>query len=1023
MTKRLLEIRAMRFVIVVSFILTGGGSSTLANPPNIVLIMADDMAWAGTSLQKDPNVPDSKSDFHQTPTLELLASQGMAFSNSYSAGPICSPTRAAIQTGITPAQLRVTTLRQAGRFDSGEFTNYFVGHPLTPPQPRRTLINPGETTLAEMVKSADPNYVTGLFGKEDWFPKPTLDGYDEFQHFLPNNVFPDDDPAKMFSIADAGMDFMERQVQANKPFFTFLGHYGVKTAGARPETLAEFENLPPGEKHDNPLYAAGHKDLDTTIGMVLNKISELGIEDNTYILFSSDHGASTNGRPQVNDPLYGGKGTLFEGGVRVPLLIKGPGITPGSISAAPVSTIDYFPTIYELAGGTGQLGERVDGTSIANVLLNNGHLPAGQSTLQRPRAENGELFFHYPHYGPDIPIGSIKPMSTVLDGDYKLVRVYGENGQPDDYMLFDLSSNLSESIDPNSPLNLASQMPGKVAQLKSKLDAWLQATDASLPYDVRDVIELHWAADQPGSATGVPNVWRSMQDVDFFDREVWLPQENAAPLQVDVAPFQPRLPAKAFDLNGSQGFSHRFFHVSDADPTSGIDNDHSASFAMWVRLDGFAGEQMLFETGTDSQGISLTLGDADGDSVNNDLRFRVLGQDGAEVTATAVINRFADPTQDFVQIAAVINDSDSDRHVEIYLNGALAARVDGVAGPSELDWDGLYRASIGRFISSDYNGVYTDTFGGASGGGELPFSGGNLNGQVASFEFYNYTLSSTQVLAAYNSKLHPADHGIQSVAGTAEISTTRPGNVSLDQTESASLLVTQERDDVLDAAVAVDAVIAGGATLDGGEPGTPRTLPVGTAITSYLLHFDPMINNGLLTETVAGSVVFSRDILAVIYEPTSLADSDPMLGSIGDYGLESDRGLMFDVSDFATISNDRRTLFFNFSVAGDELLQFRVLTDQAIAADFDRNGIVDSFDLGVFEAAYGVDANADADFDGDSDGFDFLTWQRQLTEASDTENATAVPEPQSGLPWIVGISGLLMSRRLAWLPTAVDVAD
>jgi hypothetical protein len=311
-------------------------------PPNVLVVLLDDLSWVGTSVQMDPNVPGSKSDYHQTPRLEQLAREGMVFSRAYAAGSMCSPTRAAFMAGKSPAQLQVTDVRHTINPAEIFFQNFHTGLPLTPPQPRATF--PTETTIMEQIKASNPAYRGSHWGKFDWQPNYVWEKWDSGWDLVGWQYTPQD-PMAMFTNSNLAMNFMETQVQANRPFFTVIAHDAVKydhnpSVHARPETIAEFENLPRGTKHYDPALAAMHKDVDTSIGMVLDKIEALGVKDNTYVVFTTDHGASWDlGNTNYNGPLYGGKGSLFEGAVRVPLIIKGPGVTPGAYSDVPVTTV------------------------------------------------------------------------------------------------------------------------------------------------------------------------------------------------------------------------------------------------------------------------------------------------------------------------------------------------------------------------------------------------------------------------------------------------------------------------------------------------------------------------------------------------------------------------------------------------------------------------------------------------------------------------------------------------------------
>jgi arylsulfatase A-like enzyme len=967
-----------------------------ANPPNIVMIVMDDMSWVGSSVQMDPNNPDSKSDYHRTPNLEALASQGMVFSNAYAAGPMCSATRAAILSGKSPAQMQVTDLRNAVHFVDGHFQNLYRGRPLAPPISRGDM--PKETTDAEMIKQANPSYKTAFYGKWDWNPNGLAEGYDSFVTSQTQWVDLSVDPHGMYDITNRATNFMQQQVQANRPFFVALDHYAVKPGapGYLADTYAEFEGVPLGTKHDDRAYAAMHREFDKTLGLVLDKINTLGVQDNTYVVFTSDHGAATDlpGSEIINAPLYGGKGSIWEGALRVPLIVKGPGIAPGSHSEVPVISMDFLPTFYDLAGGTGPLPAGVEGTSFKSVLINSGQLPPGQEALSRPYGPNGELFFHFPHYGPSTPgIGIPKPASAVRDGDYKLVRVYGENGAPDTNLLFNLAQNSLESNDPNSPLNLASQMSGKVAELGAKLDNWLEGVNASMALDVRNPITVTWKADtswDPNAPFSTAAQWMSVNDVRSYRHERWetlSANPSVIPQQVAAASYQPGLAKKSLKFDGNDGIQHMYFQVSD-NVSATIDTDNSVTVSTWVRFDDLNSEQLIFESGSNIQGLSLTMGDANGDGLKDELRFRVVGYPNKILTLTTEINKYVDPTRDFVQVSAVLGDNSNDRYLEVYVNGALAGRVNGLVGTANaLNWDGLFQASLGGLSPTTWSLGYNttpDTMGGASGAGDQPFTGGSLKGQIAEFEFRNHAMTAAQIRDRYNSYLDSVNAGVRTLAGQATVPSFRPSSVALNSAQSSSLLVMEERSDVLSNNLAVNALVTGPLAIGSANQNLTATLNAGTEFTSYLLHFDPASNNGSIAESVSGSINFAEKIIGVVFGQSLLSLSDPALGSVGNYGLETDRGLSFDGSDFLSVSADQHTLNFGISIPGDELLQFRVLTEKLtfLAADFNSDGYVDNDDLSIWQSSFGTNGGGDADGDGDTDGRDFLAWQREFQPSS-----------------------------------------
>ena len=707
-------------------------------PPNIVLIYADDQGWNGTSVQIDPSVPGSQSDFYRTPRLEALASQGMRFSSAYSSAPVCSPSRAALMTGKSPAQLQLTDIVSACDFEGVRFSTLYVGKPLTAPLVPCHLPD-SEISIAEWLGQLVPEYRTALIGKWHLSVGGKINAMDQGFDFWSSGSTgapPTEDPKDVFGIAAAASQFMQDSVNVGRPFLLILSHYAVHTPfEARPELVLKYEGLPPGMRHSDTTFAAMTEDLDATVGTVVDKVTELGIEDNTYIIYTSDNGAPYLLGEDENDPLFNAKGSLYEGGIRVPMIVKGPGVQANSVSDTPVVGHDLFATISSLAGITDPLPVGVESADLTPLLLNGGALPAGMDSLQRAFAPNGELFFHYPNY---VNSGESPrtPASAVRDGDFKLIRIYGEPGQADTLLLFDLSQSVEESADPDSVLNLADEMPAKVAELTAKLDQWIQDTDASLAYDVAQDVLLEWDAANVG---GIANGWRSTTNVDYQFRETWtLGQGLAEPMNIDIAPHPM---GRAFRFDGGDGMTRKFFHVSDAVSPDIFDADHSASFEFWLRVDALGQEQVLFESGDGLSGLSITLGDSDGDSQADDVRFRILGLDGNHLTVTTDLDQFADPTQQFTQLVAVFSDDPLNRSVQIYINGVLRAQVAGVDGPDEIDWDGFDEAGLGRIGGNE--------LGGNGGAGDLPFAGGNLVGEIAMFRFNNYAIDGTEVMARY----------------------------------------------------------------------------------------------------------------------------------------------------------------------------------------------------------------------------------------------------------------------------------
>ena len=428
--------------------------------PNFVVIFTDDQGWGTTSINYDPEIPESKSDFFQTPSLERLAAMGLRFTDGYASHPNCSPSRASLMTGRSPAALKFTDICLR---DSGPF---YEGNKLIPPQHIDGL-PAEEITLPEIIKEHLPHYKAAHFGKwhlgEDG---PDAHGFDigdgptgNGSGSRPQNV--PDDPKLAFSITERGNQWMEEQANNGTPFYLQISHYATHLKyQATPATIEKFKNLPPGERHQSVDYASMLYDMDASIGRTLDKIEELGIEDNTYIIFTTDNGTfPTVDRSNVNGPVKGSKASVWEGGIRVPFLIAGPGIEGDTVSRQPVIGYDIYPTICDILGIT-DLPEKVEGGSFKHLLTS----PEG-GPGKRP---NDFLVFHWPHYQHGK---ASTPDTTIRQGDFKLHYFY----EDEKCLLFDLSKDLAESND------LSAALPEKTDKLRQTMVDYLTAIDANLP--------------------------------------------------------------------------------------------------------------------------------------------------------------------------------------------------------------------------------------------------------------------------------------------------------------------------------------------------------------------------------------------------------------------------------------------------------------------------------------------------------------------------------------------------------------
>ncbi|MEZ6031821.1 MAG: sulfatase [Planctomycetaceae bacterium] len=414
--------------------------------PNIVFMLSDDQGWGGLSVAMHPGVAASKSEIFHTPNLEKLAAQGMRFSAAYAPASVCSPTRISLQTGKSPAQLHWTKAAPAE-----------PGHKLLEPRLVKN-ISDGEITIAKLLRTA--GYATAHYGK--WHiggGGPEKHGYDESDGDTGNEhayQYGDPNPVDIFGMAERTAAFMEKNKKAGKPFFIQLSwnalHAGDNALNA---TKAKYTHLIRGENTKQAAIAAITEDLDTGVGRVMNAIGRLGLADNTYVIYMSDNGAGGGRKSGLN----GGKGSVWEGGIRVPMIVRGPGIKPNSWCHARVVGYDLFPTFCEWAGiATSRLPKGIEGGSIAGLMKND-----GQGEVRRPREE---LVFHFPHYQSDDG-----PHSAILLGHLKLIHFY----EDDRLALYDLTDDIGEQRD------LSKRMPAETRQLSDRLQAYLAAVDAQFP--------------------------------------------------------------------------------------------------------------------------------------------------------------------------------------------------------------------------------------------------------------------------------------------------------------------------------------------------------------------------------------------------------------------------------------------------------------------------------------------------------------------------------------------------------------
>ena len=443
-------------------------TASAADTPNIVLLLADDMGWTGSSVQMDDRVAGSKSDLYRTPSLERMASQGMRFSNAYSPAPNCSPTRMAIQTGKTAARLGATDIIDVVPDENGKaliqpfHDLMYFNKPLLVPFPIDDLPE-AELTIAEYLKRHEPKTVTGHFGK--WHmgvTAPERHGYDEHNGSTTNTPggkgVPD--PKRTAEITKDSIAFLDKHGPSGRPFYLQVSYYAVHIpVRAFPENVERYKTYPAGTNHPNEAYAAMTEEMDESVGQILAKLDELGLSDNTYVIFTSDNGGESDTPLTSNVPLSMGKTHVWEGGIRVPMIVRGPGIAAGSQTHVPAIGYDFLPTIAEWIGEGDDLPSDIDGGSLAGVL-------AGRSSTVVRGTE--ELIWYYGAYRN---MKHVAPQTAIRSGQHKLIRELDSGRE----YLYDLDLDLRETTD------LSSWRPEIAKKLSQRLDAYFEEVDLELP--------------------------------------------------------------------------------------------------------------------------------------------------------------------------------------------------------------------------------------------------------------------------------------------------------------------------------------------------------------------------------------------------------------------------------------------------------------------------------------------------------------------------------------------------------------
>lgn len=423
--------------------------------PNFLFILTDDQGWSQLSAPIHPDKPESASAYLNTPNMNRLAAGGMRFTSGYSPAPLCTPTRRSVLCGMTPA-------RQKGT----EFVSGFC--------PADHL------TMPRALKRADPAYRCAHFGK--WGSRmvstPGESGYDSSDGETGNvtggmenkqkEYHIVEDPKRTGSVTRRAVEFMREQADAGNPFYVQVSYYAVHLRVEVLEaTLKKYRRRGLPDRGYTQAWAAMLEELDTAVGDLLKALDDMGIAGRTYVVFMADNG----GRKTVpggdaaalptNYPLRGAKHSLYEGGVRVPFFVSGPGVPPGSVCHTPVAGYDLLPTFYDLAGGRSPLPGYIDGGSFAPLL-------AGPGKGKVTRSFDA-LIFHRPR----------KHMSTIRMGNDKLMIHWTAQGKIESRELFDLEA------DPYEQTDLSATARARADDLESKLLGYLRDVDARGPTDFR----------------------------------------------------------------------------------------------------------------------------------------------------------------------------------------------------------------------------------------------------------------------------------------------------------------------------------------------------------------------------------------------------------------------------------------------------------------------------------------------------------------------------------------------------------
>lgn len=418
-------------------------NTVTADSPNIILILTDDQGWSQRSGLMDPENAASGSNYLHTPAMDRIAEEGMRFTDGYSPAPLCTPTRRSILCGTSAAR------------SGTEFVSKWV---------------PAEhMTLPRALKQANPEYQCAHFGKwgEKMLSSPEECAYDVSDghtgnvtggmadKLLPAHIV--QDPKRTGSVTDRSIQFIREQTKAGKPFYAQISYYAVHLrTELMQSSLKKYQDKGAPDRAYSQGWAGMLEELDRGIGRLLDELDTLGISENTYVVFTTDNGGRGTvpggdpKSPAVNAPLSGAKHSLLEGGIRVPLMVRGPSIKAGSVCRVPVAGYDFLPTFYELAGGKGKISDELDGGSFVTLFSDpkNGYVQRSTDGLvfSRPRQR----------------------MAVLRVGQWKLLAAVNSQREIQSVKLFNVVADIAEAHD------LASTHAKKTDQLQARLKTYLQ---------------------------------------------------------------------------------------------------------------------------------------------------------------------------------------------------------------------------------------------------------------------------------------------------------------------------------------------------------------------------------------------------------------------------------------------------------------------------------------------------------------------------------------------------------------------